>query len=243
MGVTIIRNTNSSIKYISRTATPGEEMEMVNRYVNVICEKYNKVSTKNYAIFIEPQIESGYPDIVIIEYRNIKSDQWVKKRNQLTNNDLKILYEVQKIKHTTVPEISKLLGFSQREIIKSVEMLNACNLLYFKKNKESVRNKSLKSYCSVTKIIAIEAKINKWNDAINQARKNIWFATESYILMNRDNCAYDVFNTCRLEGIGIILVNGKIEKTLLSEKRDFPVSYMSLLFNEWIQRLIHLEVN
>ena len=95
--------------------------------------------------------------------------------------------------------------------------------------------------CKINKIIAIEAKIDKWHEAIRQANNNIWFSTESYILLNKDSCSTTTIDTCISDGLGIILLNGKIQKTLASTKRCIPVSYASIQFNEWILRWIHTE--
>ena len=83
-------------------------------------------------------------------------------------------------------------------------------------------------------------KIDKWNEAIRQAGNNIWFSTESYILMNKDSCSDGILAACREQGIGIILVNGRVKTILPSNRRGFPVSYASLQFNEWILRYMNM---
>ena len=56
------------IGYVSRTNTPGPEFDMVKQYVLYLINKYKKLKKKSIAVFIEPQIDTGYPDIVIVEY-------------------------------------------------------------------------------------------------------------------------------------------------------------------------------
>ena len=234
--VMIFNHSMPQIGYIARTNTKGDEFDMVNQYIQYIIEKYNNFSKKKAAIFIEPQINTGYPDIVIVEYYDCLQNTWNEHRRKLTVNDFKILFEIQKQKNTSLQLLSEMLGFTLLDIQKSVIRLYDSNLIHFSKTKKSVRNVRLQNYCRISKIISIEAKIDKWSDAIRQATKNVWFSTESYILMNKDSCNSLITDKCKKYGIGIILVNGKIEKILDSERRNFPVSYTSLQFNEWIQR-------
>ena len=59
--------------------------------------------------------------------------------------------------------------------------------------------------------------------------------------MNKDSCSDNVMKTCKDLGLGIILINGKNEIALKSEKRALPVSYASIQFNEWLLRYIYRE--
>ncbi len=229
------------IGYIARTTTKGDEFDMVNRYIEHILSKYKSLEKKKVAIFIEPQIDTGYPDIVLVEYFNCSKNLWNENRSKLSNVDLKILFEIQMRKNTSIDNLCELLGFSQAEIKKAIVRLYKCNLIHLSKTQGYVRNIQLHSYCHISKIISIEAKIDKWSEAIRQAAKNIWFSTESYVLMNKGSCNKEIVQKCKEQGIGIILVNGKVEKVLDSELRKFPVSFSSLQFNEWIQRELHLK--
>lgn len=237
--IKIFNRSIPSIGYFARTTTKGEEFDMVNQYIKFIIKHYSKLKSKNAAIFIEPQIDTGYPDIVVVEYyKPNKSKQFkiCEFRKQLVTTDLKILYNIQRSKHISIKELSEILGYSLSEVKKSTEHLERCGLIHLSKTRKHVRNVSLNKYCQIKKIISIEAKLDKWSEAIRQAEKNIWFATESYILMNKETCNNIIKNKCSDLGIGIILVNGKVEMPLKSSVRPFPVSYASLLFNEWLYR-------
>ena len=113
--------------------------------------------------------------------------------------------------------------------------------IYLSKNGTSVRNKALSKYCPIKRIIAIEAKLDKWNEVIAQAEHNIWFSTDSYVLLNREKCNTTVLDRCKAKGIGVILVNGSTRTVLKSATRHFPVSYASLQFNEWLCRYAYLQ--
>ena len=231
--VEIFNHSMSEIGYTARTATTGDEFKMVQQYILYLEKKYQKLKSKSVAIFIEPQLDTGYPDIVIVEYNH--SLKFELKR-ELSINDLKILFHIQKQKSTTTDSLKAQLGFTDNDIEKTLKNLNQHKLIRMNKANSNIRNVKIRNYCAINKIISIEAKIDKWSEAIQQASKNIWFSTESYILMNKNSCNESIVKKCKESGIGIILVNGSIKVMLKSEKRAFPVSYSSLLFNEWLQK-------
>ena len=237
--VLIYGSTRPDIGYVARTVTRGQEFDMVSKYIDYVISKYSRLKSKKAAIFLEPQLDTGYPDIVIVEYFSLPSNRWNKSRNDLTSTDLKILYYIQEKRGGAIAEISNVLGYPVSLVEKSVNRLSKAGIISLSKSQKFVRNTQLKSYCRIHKIIAIEAKIDKWKEAIRQANNNIWFATESYVLMNKESCSSSIIETCKANGIGIIIVNGKIKTALPSVQRSFPVSYASLQFNEWLLRDIH----
>lgn len=234
--VIVFYHSAPQIGYFARTSTKGPELDMVNSYVSFLIEKYKKLKNKKAAIFIEPQLDTGYPDIVIAEYSSFPSLMWTDERNSLGVQDIKLLYYIQTNGKNSVENISNILGFELSEIKKSIIKLNRLGLIQLSKNHKYVRNVRLSSYCRINKIVAIEAKMDKWKEAIRQASNNIWFANESYVLMNKDRCSKQIIQLCQSKGVGIILINGKVMTKLKCPKRNFPVSYASLQFNEWILR-------
>lgn len=236
----LFTGTMLNINYIARTSTAGKEFDMVTRYIDFLVEKYEKLKKKRAVIFIEPQLDTGYPDIVVVEFNSLPQQQWLAIRNSLSVTDIKILFYIQTHGYSKICDLQNTLGFSQESLQKSVLRLKTCGLVHASSQCTSVRPVSLKSYCRINKVISIEAKIDKWNEAIRQAGNNIWFSTESYILMNKDSCSDGILAACREQGIGIILVNGRVKTILPSNRRGFPVSYASLQFNEWILRYMNM---
>ena len=93
--VIIFKRSNADIGYTARTVTLGKEFDMVEKYIAHIKEKYSKLKSKKAAIFIEPQIDTGYPDLVIIEYYTLPEKSCDIARASLNNTDYKILLYVQ----------------------------------------------------------------------------------------------------------------------------------------------------
>lgn len=232
--VLILGDSCPEIGYYSRPRTYGKEYDMVCRYVDFLVKRGEKNSQKNVAIFIEPQIASGYPDLVIVEFFSEPSIKWSIQRKELGRIELQLLYFIQVHKRTDIVEISERLGFPENVATHAIHKLEKCGLIRRYKN-FTLQAIDIERYCRIKKVISVEAKIDKWKEAIRQAESNLWFSTESYILLNKEECSQNIKDACSEKGIGIILVNGTIRTELASVKRTFPVSYASLQFNEWLQ--------
>ncbi len=237
--VFVVNQSISSIGYVARTITFGEEYDMVNRFVSHVVRHYDGLRKKNAVIFLEPQVETGYPDIVIAEFYSFPSDKY-SIRGKLNICDLKILFHIQQNKRLSVAQLTNDLGFSTKETMKSISKLSDGGLVHLSKKKTYVRSAALHNYYTIKKLISIEAKLDKWSEAIRQAEYNTWFASESYILLNKEKCNESIRAKCHDKGIGIILVNGRIRKILRSGSQRYPSSYASLQFNEWVYKYLNL---
>lgn len=214
---------------------------MVNTFIDHVMRKYSCLKKKHVAVFLEPQVDTGYPDIVIVEYWGQPREKANNSRIKLSTIDLRILFHVNQQKNVSVEGLRDLLGFTDIEIRKSLLRLADSQLIHLSKSKHHARNRSLNAFNRVKRIIAIEAKIDKWGEAIQQAEKNAWFSTDSFVLLNKEKCSESIIQKCKAKGLGIILVNGQIKVALKGEHRNHPISYTSLLFNEWIYRITNLE--
>ena len=222
-----------NIGYHSRISTQGAELNMVNSLV----EQVIKANTnKNIAIFIEPQLESGYPDVVFVEYANTETVDFNSSRLRLSPTDLKILFEITQVNSIAINEISKRLGYCKSQVNKTLKILTESNLVTISTSGKYVRKRLLRSFFIIKKIISVEAKIGKWHDVIEQSYTNQWFSSESYILLDKKpNLQCE--ELCHKDGTGILSFTGtQLHKIETSTCRKLPVSYVSLLFNEWLLR-------
>lgn len=229
----IFNSNNMSINLRSRTSTKGEEFDMVNDFIN---EFLNNSKRKNIAIFIEPLLPSGYPDIVIIEFSSMQKALPNPAREKLDHTDLKILFHILQYNTIHKAQIEKELGYSKQQVEKTLASLIKSDMIQISSTGNYVRKREIKSFFKVKKIISIEAKIGKWHDVIEQSYTNQWFSSESYVLLNNLPTVQCEL-TCKKEGTGIIYINNnKYQIMIESAHRDLPVSYISLLFNEWIYK-------
>ena len=134
------------------------------------------------------------------------------------------------------------MGFSAKDAVRSVKRLSKAGLVNLSKKKSHVRNVPLQSYCTITRLISIEAKLDKWSDAVRQAEYNTWFSSDSFIMLNKEKCNASIREKCQKEGIGIILLNGNVKTELKCTTHEFPSSYASLQFNEWVYRFLNLSI-
>lgn len=230
----IFDKNDESIRLLSRPTTDGKELQMVNKYVKYLIKRYQKNKNRSISIFMETKIESGYPDLVVVEYNLDKFNDFYKRKQHLEIQDLKILFECMRLNSCSINDLVELLGFTKKNTEDSIKKLFDYGLIC-NSNTQKIKVIKLMKQNHI-KIIAIEAKIDKWSEALKQASRNTWFATDSYILLNKETCNNNIITECKSRGIGIILVNGKVSKPLKSETKKFPISYGSLLFWEWIVR-------
>ena len=235
----IIEGNIPSIRYTARRTTLGTEYAFVQEFLKRVIEYINCKSTFKTAIFIEPQLDSGYPDIVIIQYSLTTTQSLYTERTILTNTHLKVLCEVDKQKRISITRLSSILGFDLVALTGIVGELEEAGLVRCRAR--SVERAPYKDYFCIKKIIAIEAKIDKWSIAIEQAVHNTRFADESYVLMKRDKCNTFTEKRCNDLGVGVLLMNGNIHRAVKASRDKFAKPYITFLFNEWIQQIERME--
>ena len=233
METLLFDKTNEQIDYHSRTSTQGEELKMVRGFISSYLKKNRK---NNVAIFIEPQLPSGYPDIVIAEYSSMQKLTYNEYRCKLNSVDLKILFHILQFNSISKKSIENALGYTMQDIERSISVLKKSEMIYVSSTGNFIRKHNIKSFFKIKRIISVEAKIGKWHNVIDQSYTNQWFSSQSYILINKfpsSQCK----NICQKEGVGIIFVNnGDYQQLTESIDRKLPVSFMSIQFNEWIYR-------
>ena len=91
------------------------------------------------------------------------------------------------------------------------------------------------------KIEAVEAKLNQWEQVLQQSLINRNFASESYALsIAKSRPKKEVLNKFKKFGIGVYIKEGNSFNTIKEAKRNpIPVSFNSILFNEWIGRILY----
>jgi hypothetical protein len=208
----------------------------MNAFINSYCSLVEAKRLKSdVAVFVEPKIDSGYPDIVIVYYNDNYMMHWTQERNRLSDDDLKILALVFKASKCTVDEIATTFGFSHQRALKSIELLADCGILQQQGKRWKTTNKS--SFFGIKRVVAIEAKIGNAKKALPQAIMNTRFSTQSYSLIDITNPAQKTISEYKSLGIGII-AGDKYSTVLESAQRKLPVSCTTLKFNDWIGRQI-----
>ena len=86
---------NSDIGLQIRRTTEGVEIELVREFIDYYIAQFKKTNKKkNLAIFLEPRVESGFPDIVFAKFSSDIMDNWNDERKRLRTIDLKLLSQI-----------------------------------------------------------------------------------------------------------------------------------------------------
>lgn len=226
-----------AINFSARKTTQGPEIELVKNFLNKKISQLRK-NKYSYAIFIEPQIDNSFPDIVIAEFDKTSFVNWNNTRSSLNHSDLKIYHHILKSGNATSVEIIKKLGVAEKKLILTLEKLIDSGLITKKAQKWTPADP--RKSIGVKKLISVEAKIGNFTKALSQAQTNKWFASESYVLTDAKKISDQSKSQSKDAGVGIYSLNqNKINKLSNSNPQSYPACFGSLLFNEWIGRRLH----
>lgn len=231
--------TDARIGYISRMKnSSGPEANIVFNYLRVIKTKYES-QKGDYAFFIEPFLDTGFPDIVVVKYKREKYISfWNSNRNKLQNIDLKILNFMISMKGVHSNTFISKLGVSEPNIMKSLLRLAEADLVFQSPHSKRWHNRSMATIWGIRKISAIEAKMKDCSAAMNQAEANLWFANESTVLFPEHHFSEKILESLSKRKIGAMVINNHehVKTVVKPTISRGPCSYASWLFNEWIGR-------
>lgn len=184
--------------------------------------------------FREPALPTGFPDLVAVVPR--QQELLVKpERFALGSEHLQLLHYIFSARSTSISAAADALLWSERSLKTMVEELESAELI--RRSPRRVRCAALKEVFVAKRIIAIEAKIDKWEEAIRQAVGNTWFASDSFILLPDKRWSEEVREAATRFGIGVFTHDGTQTRVRMrAQSRRIPASYGSWLVNEWAIR-------
>ena len=235
--VVILDNSQPEIGLYTRNITAGDEFTLVKQFIDYYCENFLCQNKKAHlAVFIEPRIESGFPDVVFASYLPSILNNWSSEREKLDIYDLKLLSYICYAKNVCGTKIITKLGFPEKQTITSLEKLMDARLVSYSSGFWRLRK--LRDVFSITKLIAIEAKLNDISKVVEQSFHNTWFASHSYALTNASNPNSETVRILSKYGIGLYCKGTHFKKLVEAKQHSLPSSYLSYQFNEWIGRAI-----
>jgi len=235
--VIFLNNNDPNIGLHTRSATMGNEYALVEQFIDYYCTRFTRDNKKTQlAVFVEPRIESGFPDIVFASYLPSIIDNWSAEREQLDTNDLKVLSFLGYSQNANGAKIISKLGLPEKQTITSLEKLLSSKLILYRKNCWKVRD--LRDVFSITKLVAVEAKLNNVSKVIEQTHLNTWFASHSYALTNSVRPQRETVKAFSKYGIGLYCKGSQFKKIVKAKQYTLPSSYLSFQFNEWIGKTI-----
>lgn len=235
-----MRYTANVISYLSATATPkaptvafrqptaGPELDIVHRY----CQDHLASITGEGAlsIFLEPKLDSGFPDIVAVFWDRGIAQQWPRERANLLPMDMPIIHHVNVTGTLPVDMLVKRFGTRKTSNL----MLRLSDAQVADVMSDEIRRKPLQETFAIKKIVAIEAKVKDWRKGLEQAFQNTWFASESYLLLGVLPQSSNLTECAEKLGVGVLHKEQSLLKPQLKSRvGKLPTSHASWLFNEW----------
>lgn len=228
----VLKNNESSLGIPTfRKPIEGAELNLVYEYIQTNLPSIPRGQCR--IIFIEPRLETSFPDIVIVDWHLSTTKYWNKGRGKLTKFDVRLLHYLYIHGISSTNKIQSLFSSSVKP---SLERLYNADVI--SKKGENWRAKPIHKIFAIKRLIAIEAKINEWQKGLHQAMLNTWFASESFLLIPHLPKNSTLLQDAVQSGIGILTKEHTIDNSIVSaRKMDIPNSYASWLFNEWVWNL------
>lgn len=228
------RTSAPDIGLVARKRRKGPEHELVRGFTSAAVESFQSRSTY-LAVFHEPQLDTGFPDIVFVEYSPRVFDHWNDPRFSLSSQDLKLLHHLSRIHGADSDTLTRQLGLTSKSLLLSLERLLDAKLI--RRYARQWQPVSLKRTFGVTQITSFEAKIKDWKSAFRQAELNKWFASESNVVSPVLRPSGKVVDSSAKLGVGIYTFNDAgLTQVTRGDVSRLPSCYASWLFNEWIGR-------
>jgi hypothetical protein len=180
----------------------------------------------------EPELATGRPDMVFaFSRRGFDLDPSV--RSGITHGDLQLLHHLWMQKGAFASDVKAMLALSERTLWDRVRRLLDAALLRVRSGYLAAR--SLDDIFGTTRIVAIEAKVEDWRRALEQAAANLWFASHSYVLFPQRRFLDAAVREAATLGIGVAVFDGASVKVRLRAARQrIPASIGSWIVNEWL---------
>lgn len=214
----------------SRRPRIGPENDLVERFLDRM--EFRSVGGQRVTVFREPKLQSGFPDVVAVRWREATTERWHESRATLVEDELRLLHFLTLEGASDEGEL-KRRNFGR--VTFALDRLAAVGLV--RNVGGRWRAAPLHAAFAVRSIISFEAKISSWTAAVSQAALNRWFASESYVLVPQGAAIEGLVGAAIRFGVGV-WIEGSRRPALPASRSDVrqPVSYASWLFNEWSWR-------
>lgn len=215
---------NSDLGIRFRKTRPGPELDLVESFLRGMPLHIPRGSRAT--LFREPRLESGFPDLVIVVWRESTTREWQPARAFLTPQDLRVMHFLHQ---TQRAQNDELLSYFGSRALESIDRLR--NATMIRQVGTSWVPYTLRRTFAASKIIAIEAKIGKWSAVLSQALLNTWFASGSYVLVPGWPSDSQLAAARRF-GVGLCSLNDRGVQEVACDSMRLPRSYASWMLND-----------
>jgi len=238
----VFSSSDPDIGYCARKITLGPESDLVKGFLaNGLVGKGYSFQSNQMAVFVEPHIDSGFPDVVLAEFKPGFYDHWPEARNELTGEDLRLLSFLYSRGGADFNVMQMSLRGGSAVLARSLELLVDSGLIDRDRESRCWRPRPIDETYGITRLVAIEAKVCNSENVLEQAALNQWFASESYAL-TPVMPAGAFAERARRAGVGMVAaMEGKPFRRCIAPRRfRLPSSHASWQFNEWLGRRINI---
>lgn len=210
-----------------RPRTPGPESELVETALEAGMLRWGP----DPIVLREPELGAGFPDVVAAFPA---STHLRVERAALGRDHLRLLQFLWTHRGaTTLAAAQTLLRLSPGSVRRIVDDLHEQRAIVVAGDR--MRADRSTGTFAASRIVAVEAKISKWEDALLQARSNAWFASHSYVLLPSRSLARRAVGKASSLGIGVLALDGgRIVTLARARSRPLPASLGSWIVNEWM---------
>lgn len=182
-------------------------------------------------LFREPELELAFPDLVVGVWKtNLPA---IVARPLLGPAQLRIVNHLNNSGRTGLDKLAADLCLPARRLRGVLDELAAAGLIEHGRG-GTVRAAPLSQSFWLKAIVAVEAKIHDWRGALDQAYRNTWFASHSYVMLPAVKLTPAVIAAAASLGIGVLSFEHDECKVACRPKRhNLPVSYGAWMVNEW----------
>jgi hypothetical protein len=213
----------------ARTPVDGPEKTLLYKAIGNGLLRQRQLDRR---VYIEPRMPTGYPDIVIA-YSSTRNTCCNPTRKMLKVSHLRVAQQIYHCQGVHFENLCEVLAIPRKHLKSIVSDLMHAGLIWRRGNYLATR--SIKDIFPVREIVAVECKVSDWRGALRQAQSNVWFASESYILIPENSTLPSVKEACELSGIGLLVFTGEEVINMQSAKKHpIPSSYGSWIVNEWV---------
>lgn len=229
------QNCSSELDLHLRPPRMGPERDLVQRFLsqwNIDIPKGSRVT-----LFEEPKLESGFPDLVAVVWNQKVMAKMHEGHKHLKIQDVRVQHYLYLVGRSTIEDLVMIYGPT---VHRSIERLHETKIL--KISKHSVQVNKLPELYAVTNIVAIEAKVSEWKMALDQAVRNLWFASDSFVLLPYIPRGSKVLELATGLNIGVRWPGSPPISLVASKESSLPISYASWLFNLWCWRAEYFSI-
>lgn len=238
----VVYDQYKSYGIVPRTLTEGEELDMVKSFVAFRRKTYHPSRHLRMVAFLEPKVSMHYPDVVFVEYDPSSYAEWNAERSKLRAVDYKVLTALCSRKQIGFSSLQYSLSMGTSDLRDSLEKLLMAGTVSARRNCYAVRRRT--DWLGIHRIEAYEAKVDGFENALQQAISNAGFASESNILLKRRKhpmtCTMDRLS--RL-GIGLTTYNNNVFNRCVDAvtNEHAPLNYSFFQLNDWVGQILAAE--